>query len=274
MKIKYLGTAAAEGWPGIFCACQYCKEARRLGGKNIRTRSSVLINDDLMIDFPPDTYCHVINFELDLSTLRHLVITHSHSDHFHLNDLILRRSVFAHLYDESILEIYGNKAIEAIMTNILNTHTELQKYMNFNYIPPFETANVGDVKITPLLALHARNEDCYIYIFEDKDGKQMLYGNDTGIFPEETWEYIGRCYFHVVSLDCTSGPDREGTNHMGIPDNIKVKERMLQIGCADNATKFILTHFSHNGRLLHEELVELTKPHNFIIAYDGFEILI
>ena len=41
MKIKYLGTGAAEGWPGVFCNCQHCREAREKGGKNICTRSSV-----------------------------------------------------------------------------------------------------------------------------------------------------------------------------------------------------------------------------------------
>ena len=49
MKIKYLGTAAAEAFPAIFCNCKYCEEARELGGKNIRTRSQSLVNDDLLI---------------------------------------------------------------------------------------------------------------------------------------------------------------------------------------------------------------------------------
>ena len=38
MKIRFLGTAAAEGWPAVFCACESCKRAERLGGKDIRTR--------------------------------------------------------------------------------------------------------------------------------------------------------------------------------------------------------------------------------------------
>ena len=51
MKIKYYGTAAAEGIPGLFCSCEVCEKARKSGGKNIRTRSQTVINDDLMIDF-------------------------------------------------------------------------------------------------------------------------------------------------------------------------------------------------------------------------------
>ena len=47
MKIHYLGTAAAEGWPAVFCQCDACKAGKEMGGKNIRTRSSVLIDDEL-----------------------------------------------------------------------------------------------------------------------------------------------------------------------------------------------------------------------------------
>ncbi len=42
MKIKYLGTAAYEGLPAIFCECDTCNEARKRKGKNIRTRSQAL----------------------------------------------------------------------------------------------------------------------------------------------------------------------------------------------------------------------------------------
>lgn len=274
MKVKYLGTAAAEGWPGIFCGCQYCREARKKGGKNIRTRSGALINDSLMVDFPPDTYYHIINFNIDLSQLKHLVITHSHEDHFYTKDLALRKLGFAYLDERSVLNIYGNKAVESIMNQIIDNDAMLKRYLDIHYVPPFETFEAGDIKVTSLKALHDPKEDCYIYIFEDTDGKRMLYGNDTGIFPEETWEYIKGHYFNLVSLDCTSGAERDGNYHMGLPDDIKVKERLIEIGCADEATKFVVTHFSHNGRLLHDELVELAKPHGFDVAYDGFEVFV
>ena len=31
MKFKYLGTAAAEGWPAMFCSCDACNRARTSG---------------------------------------------------------------------------------------------------------------------------------------------------------------------------------------------------------------------------------------------------
>jgi len=66
MNIKFLGTAAAEGWPALFCQCEYCIKARENGGKNIRTRSSCIIDEKYMVDFPPDTYMHVLNNKLNL----------------------------------------------------------------------------------------------------------------------------------------------------------------------------------------------------------------
>lgn len=60
MKIRYLGTAAAEGWPALFCSCPICTQARERGGKNLRTRTQAVLDGELLIDFPPDTYCHAL----------------------------------------------------------------------------------------------------------------------------------------------------------------------------------------------------------------------
>ena len=85
MKFTYLGTAAAEGFPAIFCNCKFCNRARQIGGKNIRTRSQALINDDFLLDIPSDTYAHSLNFDVRLDKIKYLLITHSHSDHFSPN---------------------------------------------------------------------------------------------------------------------------------------------------------------------------------------------
>lgn len=80
MKLTFNGTAAAEGFPALFCECRYCQKARELGVKNIRTRTSCLIDDQYLIDFPPDTYMHVLYGKLKLSKIRHIIVTHSHED--------------------------------------------------------------------------------------------------------------------------------------------------------------------------------------------------
>lgn len=69
MKIKYLGTAAAEGIPAIFCECANCKRSRMLGGKNIRTRSQAIIDDVLLIDFPAVVYDDFVKIAAEHSFL-------------------------------------------------------------------------------------------------------------------------------------------------------------------------------------------------------------
>jgi len=69
MRVKFLGTSAAEGWPAVFCQCVNCRRAKNAGGKNVRTRSSIMINTDLKIDFPPDTYHHVLKHGIELAAV-------------------------------------------------------------------------------------------------------------------------------------------------------------------------------------------------------------
>ena len=54
MELLFLGTGAAQGYPAIFCRCENCEAARQRGGRSIRRRSALLVNDDLLLDFGPD----------------------------------------------------------------------------------------------------------------------------------------------------------------------------------------------------------------------------
>ncbi len=70
MKVRYWGTAAAEGIPCAFCGCKVCAEARKKGGRYIRTRSQALVDDSLLIDFNADTYTHSLHYRFDLSKMQ------------------------------------------------------------------------------------------------------------------------------------------------------------------------------------------------------------
>ena len=75
MKLKYLGTAAAEGVPALFCDCDTCRRSKLLGGKNIRSRSQAVINDDLLIDLPCDHFMHLIQNQIDFRNIKYCLIT-------------------------------------------------------------------------------------------------------------------------------------------------------------------------------------------------------
>lgn len=119
----------------------------------------------------------------------------------------------------------------------------------------------------------------YIYLIEKGESK-LLYAHDTGYLYEEVWDYLtdlaGRIdgRLTAVSLDCTHGNDVIGDNggHMGLPDAIRVKDRLLQIGLCDENTRFIVNHFSHNSGPLPTELAEIAAGHDIQVSYDGMTL--
>lgn len=274
MKITYLGTAAADGIPAVFCSCPLCRFAEKAGGKDHRTRSQALINDDLLIDFPADTYAHYLTYHFDLPGITELLVTHSHRDHFCPSDLAMRCAPFAHPDELPVMRIYGNESVfQKFYSSIPPTNRATK---NFELVPaaPFVPLNVGRYRVVPFAALHDRNQTCLFYGIK-LGGKSLLYAHDTGYFPEETWKYLARdktCY-DLVSLDCTLMKHKDGKNHMGLQDDIEVKQRLLETGCADEHTVFVVNHFSHNGDWLHEELEAQAGTHGFVASYDGMEIV-
>lgn len=277
MKINFLGTAAAEGLPGLFCDCDVCVKARELGGKNVRTRSQAIIDEELLIDFCPDTYLHVLNQKLDLTKVKNLIVTHSHSDHFYPTDLMMRGTPYAHNKKANPLHIYGNYKVKEFYERMLaleNDSKDLCECIIFTQIQGFVPIVMGDYRVTPLEAQHDLNEDCFIYIIEDVKGNRILYGNDTAYFKESTWGYLNGIYFNFISLDCTMGMLEDGGTHMGLNGNIKTKDRLIEMGCADENTVFYINHFSHNGGIPHEEMEKEAGKHGFYVTYDGCTVMV
>ncbi len=90
MKFQYLGTGAGEGLPALFCECDVCMEAKRRGGRNIRTRSQAIINGDLLLDFPADTYMHYLSGSFNMARVKNCLIIHAHYDHLYAADFWTR----------------------------------------------------------------------------------------------------------------------------------------------------------------------------------------
>lgn len=267
MKLTYLGTAAAEGFPALFCNCEYCREARALGGKNIRTRSQSLINDDLLIDFPADTYHHFLTHGIEGDRIRYLLITHSHSDHLYPKDLFMRGGCYAHNMNEPTLEIFCS----GVTASRIGAPTNV----NVTVLEPFKTVEFGDYRVTPLPARHMPNGEPMIYIIEN-GGKTLLYAHDTGYFFEEVFEFIKKndYRFDMVSLDCTNVdiPIPDTGSHMGFANIGRVLERLDSFGAIDGETVKCVNHFSHNGNPLHSHLCDRASEYGYLVSYDGCQI--
>ncbi|HHV43522.1 MAG TPA: carbon-phosphorus lyase [Firmicutes bacterium] len=264
MKITFLGTAAAEGIPGLFCRCSICQHAWVNGGKDVRARASVLVDDIFKIDFGPDSYQQSLRAQQPLHQVKHLLITHTHSDHFYPEDLHMHKQPFiAASSPGHLLNIYGCPAVGEILEEEAKTDDSVV----FHPLTAFEPHNIEDATVVPLPAEHSSRGQPFIYLFQ-RNGITLLHGYDTGYFFEEVWSYLEGKTIDVALLDCTAGkfPSR---GHMGIPNILEVKKRMLESGIATEKTVFVATHFSHNGQLLHHQLEERLHPEGFLVAYDG-----
>lgn len=278
MKIKYLGTAAAEGVPSMFCECEFCNKVRKIKGKNIRTRSQALIDNKILIDFGPDTNMHLVKYGIHLGLIKDILITHSHPDHLDFNELINAQKHFAK-YDDEITVHVTQSSFDLINKMIQKEGVEkFDGKIRLHLIKPYDVFKIGRYKVTVLPANHNLDTDPVIYVIS-KGNKSLLYGNDTGYFKEEVWKYIEemKLAFDLISLDSTHGPNRlhlkpdyKKDRHMGYETNVLVKNRLKEIGAIDDETICILNHFSHNGHTTYEEYSELACTEKFIIAYDGF----
>ncbi|MDR0670281.1 MAG: hypothetical protein LBF95_09390 [Treponema sp.] len=272
MELRYLGTGAAEGIPATFCACPVCTEAARRGGREIRTRSQALLDGKILIDFPPDAYAHYLTHRFDLPAVEHILVTHSHTDHFYPQEFELRSAGYVH-EAPPLLRVYGNDKVGRVLFDALPEKEHEACRLVFRLIRPFERFEAGGYLVTPLTARHDPSEGCLFYLVERGD-TALLYAHDTGFFPPETWEFLrsARPRLGLVSLDCTTAAFKEGTNHMGLPDVVLVREKLLEMGLAGEHTAFVLNHFSHNGGLLHQELCGKARDLGFAVAWDGLSV--
>ena len=269
MKLTFLGTAAAEGFPAIFCNCEYCNEAKRLGGKNIRTRSQSLLNEDLLIDFPADTYAHFLNNGICGDKVEYLIVTHAHSDHFYLNDLFMRSGAFAHNMSVPMLNIFCPKTVFQQFTNI-------PEGTNVTVLEPYRTYEIGAYKVTPLPAKHMFGSEAFIYII--RSDKTLLYAHDTGYFYEDVFDYIekSQMVFDMISLDCTNVdlPISDEGAHMGFQNIERVLNRLSAMGAIKTSTLKYVNHFSHNANPLHHILEQRAKQYGCLVSYDGCQVVI
>ncbi len=270
MKLTYLGTAAAEGMPAVFCNCEVCQKARALGDKNIRTRSQSLINNDLLLDLSADTYHHFLSNGIEGHKIKYLFVTHSHMDHFYPSELEMRHGAFAHNQAVQTLRVFLNGGSFKKNEDYLKNMDGIE----VNLINHYETVDLGDYKVTALPARHFAGDEANIYIIEND--KTLLYAHDTGFFLDGVFDYIkeNSIKFDLISLDCTNVdiPISNQGSHMGLPNIRQAVAKLTEIGAVTDETKIIINHFSHNANPLQDVLEEKVKDDGFLVAFDGMSI--
>lgn len=273
MKIKFLGTAAAEGVPAIGCGCRVCKLSRSLGGRNMRSRSQALIDGELLIEFNPDTLWHSHAYGLDLSEIDHCLITHSHPDHLYLDDIDNYRRDFCHGRGRTMNFYAAEDGYNKIKEVSLRPH--MGEAVTPHLAEAGKAFTVGKYTVMPMPASHNSDTSPVFYSI-GCGGKKILYAHDTGYFTEEAWELLkGEGRFDLISLDCTGCLGNKGHNyvrHMTFSTCLDVIKRMESLGLVDGNTVKVVNHFSHNGGQTYDEMVAEADKHGVVVSYDGLEI--
>ena len=274
VKIKILGSGGGEGFPAAFCSCEHCETARKKGNKSLRTLSQTIINDDLLIDFPADTAAHCLYHGVNLGQLQNVLITHSHIDHFEPSLLAMRGGGFCHNMKYEDIFFYGPENLKQVC-DTRDIAADFRKHIHFVPLAEHAPITIGNYRVTALNALHAPGLGSLNYVIEQGE-KSILYLLDSGYPTAETLVYLKNLnkVFDAVIMDGTMGTAAPCTYiyHMSYQENKMLKTELEQLDIADEHTRFIVTHITHNHSEYHEKVEEIFADAEIEVAYDGYEL--
>lgn len=289
MHLTFLGTGACTSVPLAFCSCASCEAARRIGGKNLRRRTSLLVNDDLLIDLGPDTVFAAAQYGKDLRRVRTILTTHAHSDHYdpsHLNTRLREYGCQA----PAPLEIIASPASLKKMADYiereeagtrLDTAEGLANLrMTARTCAAGETFVCGRYTVTAIQSRHDPSVDSRLYVVDDGRAV-LLYATDSPALDDAQWEALAALgkSFTCAVFDHTygpllpdTGPRRARPDHMTAHDVARAAELLHVHGLLAPDGQVWATHFSHEGTPVHEELDAFARQNGYAAAWDGLEL--
>ena len=282
MRLRFLGTSAANAYPQAFCKCENCQRARELGGPNLRKRSAALVNDDLLIDFGPDIMTASQIHNIALTEVRYCLQTHFHTDHLDLSHLLSRSPGYGIVGADQLQFYASGQTLEQARLifegnqqeyDLLHVQAETILNLRFHRIEPFQTFRAGDYRIMAFPANHAPGWGALLFAIES-NGRSLFYGTDTAVFLDEVWQALRkyRWQFDLVVLDHTHGFGASSDGHMNAEEVRSHVKRLREEKILKEHGRALATHFSHQGNPVHQELVKATARFGYEIAYDGLEV--
>ena len=277
MKLTFLGTAAAEAIPALFCECPTCREAMVNKGKDIRRRTCYLIDDDTLVDFGPDIFAQTLTFGVDLLKIQRIPFTPAHEDHFNCVDPEWRHPGYSRV--TSNIDIYGNmrvmNRIATCMIDNLDNYNLDDLHMNRHVVRGGDTLRAGDLDVLAIPANHSPYEEALTYFFT-RNGKTLLIANDTGYWKSNAWDVVAakapKIDIAVLESTCGTKYPNVFDGHMGLNATVAMRNRLAELHLIDESTQVFTTHFSHNGVGSHQSLIEAFSPYGIVVAYDGLTV--
>jgi len=286
MKVHFLGTSASPSMPVPFCACEACRTARRAGGRNLRRRSSVLIDDAALVDLGPDIVTASFDQGVSLERVRLCLQTHPHGDHFDPELVISRHPEWGTTPAAPLVLVGSRKTLERMDAlcrgrcaygSIFDPAVQEVLSVQLRVVEAFQSLTFGSYRITAYPANHAPEYDSLLYGVEapgEDGGRAVFYGTDTSVVSDAVWREMtqGGVSYDLVVLDHTYGPGRESTDHLAAADFAHCVKILNERGILKHGGSVYATHLSHEGIREHDELEKYASERGYQIAYDGLSL--
>lgn len=220
MKILFLGTGAAD--------YSYETDGNTEG---YRRNSSALIDDKILID-PGPCVCEAIKtFNVDVSKIKYVLNTHSHSDHF----------------DAQTLEYLQKNGV---------------KHVDFGNN---EVKKLDEYEVTALVGNHSIPVQHFII---EKEGRKLFYGLDSAWLMYEEIQAIIEKKIDFAVFDATIGfidGDYRIFEHCSTNMVIEMKKSL-----SEHISRFCISHMAKTLHTDHKTLSDEMKKYNIETAFDGF----
>ena len=236
MDVVVLGSGSADGWPNPFCACASCTSERAAG--RVRGQTSVLVDGTLLLDCGPETPRAAEHAGIDLTGLRHVLITHQHPDHCSPAFLLFRSWT-----GDEPLDVVGPPEVIAACRDWVAPDSAV----NFVAARAGDRVVLGDYEVRVLAARHGDNGTAVLYDVTAPEDR-LLYASDTGPLPDETVDAVAGAGFDVVLMEETFGDFvSHDTDHLDLTTFPAQVRRLRDAGAVTDGTDLVAVHLSHHN---------------------------
>lgn len=278
MEVTFLGTAAATACPMVFCSCPMCSAAWKRGGKDLRRRSSALVNGDLIIDLGPDVMTAAFDFGADIRKASVLLQTHAHSDHFDAGHLITRLPEYAPegirpldlaASPETIRRMSERLSLEEPGASLEKAEWQERLKLRLHPLRHGDSASLSGYTVTAVESAH----DSGALLFVVSDGEAaFLYATDTVRLTDRAMDLLKGFRLDMVAIDHTYGPGVRGGGHLNAEQAAEEIARLRAEGILKPGSRAFATHLSHEGMPPYEEMSEYARVRGYEIAWDGLRV--
>ncbi|MDX6287885.1 MAG: adenosylcobinamide kinase / adenosylcobinamide-phosphate guanylyltransferase [Frankiales bacterium] len=233
MEVLLLGTGASDGWPNPFCTCSSCQWARTAGV--VRGQTAALVDNTLLLDCGPEAPRAAVRLGRDFTEVRHMLLTHAHSDHIGPNLLEWRR--WARRTEP--MDVVGPPAVIALCQAWVDRD---DRSLRWHEVHAGDRLTVGSYDVRVIEASHdLAFGPPVLYDLTDAEGRRVLWGQDTGPLTDGAIAAMRGAAYDVVFLEETAG-DATLDGHLNLTSWPLTVAELRRVGAVTDATRLVAIH--------------------------------